>query len=419
VPEAQKQKEAKRRSIRAVEASNFFLADVQTGLGPFLAAYLASNGWNAGDVGVALTLSGLVTVVVQTPAGALVDRVRAKRTILAAGVAVLTCGALLLAWNHDRPFVYTAQVLIGSASPFLAPTLAAITMGLVGQRGFDRQFGKNQSFNAAGNVAAAVGIAAVSRAFGNQAIFILTAALGVPTVLALAAIRGDQIDNDAASGGRAATSASRSESIASLASDRVLVLFLCCVFLFHFANAAMLPQLGEMLAKGSARNAAPFMSACVIVTQLVITGSAGWIGRYANTHGRKLLLLVGFSVLPFRAVFYTMTHWTPALISIQILDGVANAIFTVVSVLVIADRTRGTGRFNLAQGALATAVGIGASLSNTFGGKITQYFGFRISFLALGAVAALAFLLLLLGVPETLPSETETPGTPASRVAPA
>jgi MFS family permease len=241
----------------------------------------------------------------------------------------------------------------------------------------------------------------------------------VPTVLALAAIRGDQIDNDAASGGRAATSASRSESIASLASDRVLVLFLCCVFLFHFANAAMLPQLGEMLAKGSARNAAPFMSACVIVTQLVITGSAGWIGRYANTHGRKLLLLVGFSVLPFRAVFYTMTHWTPALISIQILDGVANAIFTVVSVLVIADRTRGTGRFNLAQGALATAVGIGASLSNTFGGKITQYFGFRISFLALGAVAALAFLLLLLGVPETLPSETETPGTPASRVAPA
>ena len=163
----------------------------------------------------------------------------------------------------------------------------------------------------------------------------------------------------------------------------------------------MLPQLGEMLAKGSARDAAPFMSACVIVTQVVITVSAGWIGRYANTHGRKLLLLAGFSVLPVRAVFYTLTNWTPALISIQVLDGVANAIFTVVSVLVIADRTRGTGRFNLAQGALATAVGIGASLSTAFGGKIAQYFGFRVSFLALGAVAGAAFLLLLLGVPET------------------
>ena len=129
--------------------------------------------------------------------------------------------------------------------------------------------------------------------------------------------------------------------------------------------------------------------------------SASLIGKFANLHGRKPFLLLGFGVLPIRAVLYTLTHWPVALIAIQLLDGVANAIFGVVAVLVVADRTRGTGRFNLVQGALATAVGLGAALSTTFGGKLIQHFSYAVSFLSLGAVAAIAFLLLLFAVPET------------------
>ncbi len=162
----------------------------------------------------------------------------------------------------------------------------------------------------------------------------------------------------------------------------------------------MLPQLGELLAHGNPKAAAPFMSACVIVTQIVITISAAWIGRRA-ANGRKPLLLVGFGVLPIRGVLYTLTHTTGALIAIQVLDGVANAIFVVVSILVIADLTRGTGRFNLAAGALATMVGIGAALSATVGGQIIQHAGFSASFLGLAAIAVLAFALLWLAVPET------------------
>ena len=142
------------------------------------------------------------------------------------------------------------------------------------------------------------------------------------------------------------------------------------------------------------------MSACIIVTQIVITLSAAWIGRYA-AKGRKPLLLIGFGVLPIRGVLYTLTHATGALIAIQILDGVANAIFVVVSILVIADLTRGTGRFNLAAGALATMVGIGAALSTTVGGQIIQHAGFSASFLGLAAIAVFAFALLWLAVPET------------------
>jgi MFS family permease len=403
----------KKRSLRALEATNFFLADVQTGVGPFLAAYLAGAGWNPGRVGVALTVGGVVTVALQTPAGAFVDHLRSKRAILVLGALVLGMGAVLLALTTAPWAVYAAQVLIGGAGPFLAPTLGAITLGLVGRKFFDRQFGRNQGFNSAGNVACALLIAGVSHAFGNRAIFITTGVLTIPTILAVLFVRAGDINYEWARGGstKAANSpSSKAEPIhRALLGDRVLAMFLACAFLFHLANAAMLPELGEMLAKTSNAGVAPLMSACILVTQAIITCTAAFIGRLANARGRKPLLLIGFGVLPLRAVLYTLTHSTGNLIAIQVFDGIANAIFGVVSVLVIADRTEGTGRFNLLQGALATMVGLGAALSNLLGGKIVQYGSFRSSFLALGAVAVVAFALLLFGFPETL----KKPSAPA------
>ncbi len=402
-------------SLKALQSSNFFLADVQTGLGPFLAAYLAGAGWDPGRVGVVITLGGIISVVLQAPAGAVVDRVRSKRLILVLASAVLACGAVLLSWTVAPWAVYTSQVFIGGAGPFLAPTLAAVTMGLVGRQWFDQQFGKNQSFNSAGNVFCALLIAGVSKLFGNRAIFVTAAVLTIPTVLSVLRIRGQDIDYELARGGvseKQTDGSVQGTSITkALLGDRVLLTFLVCAFCFHFANAAMLPQLGEMLSTGSKASAAPFMSACIIVTQFVIMCSAMSIGRWANVHGRKPLLLLGFGVLPVRALLYTVVHQKAGLISVQALDGVANAIVGVVSVLVVADRTRGSGRFNLAQGALATAVGLGAALSTTFGGKLIQHGSYRVSFLALGGVAAVTLALLWLAMPETLNQRSDSNST--------
>jgi MFS family permease len=408
----------KKKSVRALEATNFFLADVQTGLGPFLAAYLAGAGWEPGRVGVALSVGGIITVLLQAPAGAIVDHLRSKRLILVIASAVLAAGAILLSLTAAPWAVYTSQVLIGGAGPFLGPTLAAVTMGIVGVTFFDRQFGKNQSFNSAGNVFCALLVGGVSHLFGNRAIFITAALLTIPTILATLAIKSKDIDYNLSRGGALQVDGkeipARASVIQTLLGDRILLIFLACAFLFHFANAAMLPQLGEMLSHGVRTSAAPFMSACIIVTQVVIMCSASAIGRFANVHGRKPLLLVGFGVLPIRAVLYTLTHNTESLIAIQLLDGVANAIFGVVSILVVADRTRATGRFNLVQGSLATAVGIGAALSTSFGGKLIQHYSYRISFLTLGAVAAIAFALLWFAVPETLPGPGEPDTDPSS-----
>lgn len=330
------------QNLRAVEWLNFFLADVQTGLGPFLAAYLAANGWNPGRVGYVLTFGGLVTVLTQTPAGAIIDAVHRKRTVLAASLAVLVAGALLLMGPLRLQSVYIAQFFIGSAASFLGLTVAAITLGIIGAKRFDKQFGRNQAFNSAGKVTAALLIACVSYRLGYRAIFAVAALLAIPAAIAIVSIDARQIDYAQSRGARNRGSTSKAEGLSSLMRNRPLVFFLITAFLFHISNAAMLPQLGELLARGDLKAAAPFMSACIIDTQLVIAISAVWIGRRAAVRGRKPLLLIGFGVLPIRGLLYTITRATPALIAIQILDGVANAIFLVVSILVIADLTRGT-----------------------------------------------------------------------------
>jgi MFS family permease len=390
-----------RRSLRALEWLNFFLADVQTGLGPFLAAYLTANSWNPARVGYVLTFGGLITVAMQTPAGAVVDGTHRKRALLAIALGVLVLGALLLMRTPTTFSVYLSQLVIGGAAPFLGPTVAAITLGIVGASAFDRQFGKNQSFNSGGNVVTALLIAYICYRYGYRTIFVLAALMAIPAVVSLLAIDGKEIDYARARSAASARKPSKS-GLATLARDQVLLAFLLAVFLFHLANAAMLPELGELLARANLKAAGPFMSACIIVTQLVIAIGAAWVGRRAGISGRRPLLLLGFGVLPIRGVLYTLTHTAGLLIAIQVLDGVANCIFVVVSVLVIADRTRGTGHFNFVSGVLATVVGIGAALSNGVGGAVSQRFGFAASFFSLAAVAFVAFLVLFFAVPETL-----------------
>jgi MFS family permease len=380
---------------------NFFLADIQTGVGPFVAAYLAASHWNPEQVGIALTVGGLAGVAAHAPAGALIDAVRQKRVLLTIGVVLLMTSALLLALYPAFPAVMAAQILLGAIGAILAPAVAAITLGVVGPAGFDRRFGRNQAFNSAGNVAAALLMGGIGYVLSNRAIFFAVPLLAIPCLPAIAAIAPQEIDYARARGAQCSDGGSPTASIwTALANERILVFVLCSV-LFHFANAAMLPQLGEMLAHGRVRQSAPFMSACVIVTQTVIAFSAAWIGRVAAGWGRRPLLLIGFGVLPIRGVLYTLTSSVPLLIGIQILDGIANAIFGVVSILVIADLTRGTGRFNATQGALAAAVGIGASCSNTVAGYIVQHAGYTASFQSLAGIAAIAWALLFLLVPET------------------
>jgi MFS family permease len=396
-----------RRTLRALDWLNFFLADVQTGVGPFLAIYLAKYGWNEELVGAALMVGGVAGIAAQTPAGALVDRVRSKRSLIAGGLAALAAGALLIALLPRLWPVMFAQILIGAGSTVFIPAICAISLGIVGHRLFDRRQGRNQGFNSAGNVAAALSMGLIGYFGSDRGIFFFVVASTAPTLWALQRIAPADIDYEVARGTEVDASAGPSVSrVSDLIKIRPLVIFLICAVLFHFANAAMLPLLGEMLAKGHGRSSMMFMSACVITTQAVITLIASWSGAKAGSWGRKPVLLIAFLVLPIRAVLYTLTSNTEFLVAIQVLDGVGAGIFGVVSVLVIADLTEGTGRFNLALGAITTAVGIGASLSQVIAGGLVHHFGYRVGFLFLAAVAAAALGLLYFFMPETRTSRS-------------
>lgn len=390
-----------RRTPLGLDWLNFLLADVQTGVGPFLAIYLAGYKWDEERVGLALAVGGIAGILAQTPAGALVDFLRSKRALVGVAVAALAAGALLIALRPSFWPVMSAQVLIGGTSSVFLPAICAMSLGIVGRAAFDARQGRNQTFNSAGNVIAAVSMGVLGYLVSNRSIFFFVAAFAVPTILVLLLIRPSEIDYELARGATDGEKGSKVESVEVLFWERPLVLFLGCAVMFHFANAAMLPLLGEMLAKGQGRSSMMFMSACVVTTQFVITLIASWSGRTAGTWGRKPLLLIAFGVLPIRGVLYTLTSNTALLVAIQIMDGVGAGIFGVVSVLVIADLTRGTGRFNLTLGAITTAVGIGAALSQVVAGSIVHHVGFRAGFLFLVGVASAAFAILYLFMPET------------------
>jgi MFS family permease len=393
------------RSLAGLDWTNFFLADVQTGVGPFLAIFLTSLpalGWNQESAGWALTVGGLAGIAAQTPAGALVDRLRAKRTLIAIGVMCLAASALIIALFPRFWPVMVAQAIIGSTSSVFIPAVAAISMGLVGRAAFDRRQGRNQTFNSAGNVVAAVAMGLLGYYKGGRSIFFFVIVMVAPTLLCLKRIDPNEIDYDVARGCEPGEESQQPVGgIGELVRDRRVIIFLACAVMFHFANAAMLPLLGEMLGANHGRASMLFMTACVVTTQLVVTALAGPVGRLASCWGRKRLLLIGFAALPVRGVLYTLTHNTTLLVAIQLLDGVAAVVFGVVSVLVIADLTRGTGRFNLAQGAIATAIGTGASLSQVIAGGIAHRAGFSAAFLFLAAIAAAGLALFWFAMPET------------------
>ncbi len=392
-----------RRSLRALDWLNFFLADVRTGVGPFLAIYLATQGWNQQAVGLALTMGGLAGVLCQAPAGALVDAMRPKRALIAGAVALIAIGAVGLAAGAPGTLVIAMQLGFGAAGSILGPAVAAVTLGLVGHRCMAERVGRNHRFDSAGNLAAAAAYGLIGYVISNRAIFWFAAGLAAPALWTLSRIRSGEIGYARARGTPEDKGAPPTR-LGELLKNRRLRLFAGCAVLFHFANAAMLPLLGEMLAAGNERHAVLFMSACVMVTQALVALVAPWVGRHAEAWGRRPLLLLGFGVLPVRGVLYTLTASPALLIAIQVLDGIGVAIFGVVSILVIADVTKGSGRFNLSQGAIGMAVGVGASLSNAVAGSVVHWFGYSAGFMSLAGVAAVATIILWRGMPETRPT---------------
>jgi MFS family permease len=389
---------------------NFLVANVKDGLGPFLAVYLlASQHWDAGKIGIVMMVAGIATVAARAPFGALVDWTHYKRELIVGAAAVVAAGALAISLFPAFAGVALAQTAIGAADAVFPPAIAAISLGVVGSKGFTRRVGRNEAFTHAGTAFTALAAGVAGWLIAPNAVLWFIAALAVVSIFAALKIDPRSIDHAAARGAERGHD-EQPVSLRALLNCKPLLMFTASITLFHFANAAMLPLLGEKLALGSTGAATLFMGACITTAQLVMVPMAILVGHKADSWGRKPIFLAGFAVLPLRGLLYTLTQNPYALVSIQILDGIGAGIFGALFFIVVADLTRGSGRYNLAQGAASAAWGLGAALSNSVAGFIVDAAGYNAAFLTLALIASAALVLFCLAVPETRQS-SEQPAT--------
>jgi len=393
---------ASSRSRYGLDWMNFFLADVQTGFGAFVAFYLAHLGWSERDVGFALTLGGLAGVASQIPGGALADALSWKRALIATGIAMIGAAALILALVPTYVTVLLASLLQGVTGGIITPAIGAISLGLVGRRAMSLRTGRNYRYAAGGHAATAALMGLVGAYFAMGTIFIAAAALCIPALIALWFIRPDEIDYARAR--NAAAGARGVGRISDLLKNRGLILFTAALVLFQLADASMLPLIGENLVTTVPTGSSLWMSGLIIVPQIVVAIFAPWVGFHSEKRGRKPLLLLGFAAEPIRAALLAFTNAYGFLIVAQLLSGITGAIIGVLTVIVIADLTAGTGRFNLAQGAVGAATGIAASLSTLITGFLFQGVGQAGGFIAIAAVAGAATALIGMFVTETKPA---------------
>ncbi len=386
-----------------LDALNFFLADVRGGLGAFVSVFLVTEAqWTPAQIGAVLTVSGLIGISVHTPMGALIDMTRAKRELLVVSVILLAICAVAIERSPTGPVVLVADIVMAILGGVFAPTVAAITLGLVAQREFAPRLARNAVFDRIGNFFIAGLVGLIGWWWSQRTTFYLIPVFAFLSAWAALSIPAGAIDHDRARGFTNQQSTSSPESWWRLLfHHRPLLALSVAVAIFHFANASMLPLVGQKLALAHPGLETALVSACILVAQLVTMPVAILVGFKADVWGRKPLLLIACFALALRGVVFAYSDSAPILVAAQILDGVSAGILDVLIPLMLADIVGGTGRYSMSRGLLSTIQGVGGSLSNVAAGTIVVWGGYGAAFSVLAVVAALAGCLVVVALSET------------------
>ncbi|MBN9582293.1 MAG: MFS transporter [Afipia sp.] len=403
-------------ALRPLLALNFFMADMQAGIGPFLGVFLLAHGWQSGWIGTVMTAGGVAGMVMTTPAGALIDATRNKKLyVIIPGICtVLASGLVLL--SQEFWLVAASQVATAIAGAAIGPAVAGITLGIVRQAGFNRQNGRNQAFNHAGNVVGASLSGWLGWLYGFTAVFWLAAAFGVLSIASVLMIPSDSIDDDAARGlEHEGGDDGHVSGFRVLVESKPLLILAAALLFFHLGNAAMLPLYGLAVVADHHADPTSFVAMTIVIAQgtMILTSLAAM--RMAEKEGYWLVLLISFIALPIRGVVaaWLLNEW--GVYPVQILDGVGAGLQSVAVPGLVARILNGTGRINAGQGAVMTVQGVGASLSPAIGGWIAQGLGYGPMFLILGAFATISVGLWMIFASLLKPACAGKPG----RLAPA
>ncbi|MBO0733116.1 MAG: MFS transporter [Methylocapsa sp.] len=392
-------------SRRGLDWFAFFVADVQTGFGPFVAAYLTAQKWTQVDIGFILTVGGLVSLAGQIPGGAIVDAARSIQR--AAALAVLAIGASAFALAAWPIFIVVlgSRIAQAGASCVLGPAMAAISLGLVGHDAIGERLGRNASFASIGTGLAAVSMGASGYYLSSRAVFFVAAAMAAPALIALFRMNPSEIHSAKAHSHDPQSSPSTMTSgLRNLLGNAPLRIFAGSVLLFQLANAGMLPIAASIVTLRSSNLATVLIAGALVVPQFVVALLSPRVGRKAQKRGRRPLLIAGFGALAFRGALFAFVINPYLFVVVQLLDGISAAVFGVMVPLIIADISRDTGHFNLAQGVIGCAVGIGAAVSTMLFGYISDHFGSYAAFVTMSGTAAAGLAMVWLAMPETCPN---------------
>ncbi|WP_053569930.1 MFS transporter [Caballeronia cordobensis] len=373
----------------ALEGLNFFMADVQAGIGPFLGVFLQAHGWLPEAIGTVMTLGGIAGMLATSPAGALVDATHHKRGVIVIAGVMTTLASLALWVSHSFPMVAASQIFTAVTGAALGPAVAGVTLGIVREKGFDRQFGRNQVANHAGNVVGAALSGWLGWRYGFGAVFVLAGVFGLLTVISTLLIRRDAIDHDSARGLGASKSSEHEHAsgFRVLLTCRPLLLLAASLAMFHLGNAAMLPLYGLAVVAARQGDPSAFTAQTIVVAQLVMVVAACFANRLIQRIGYWGVILITFLALPLRGMVAAMFISAWGVWPVQALDGIGAGLQSVAVPALVVRLLQGTGRVNVGQGVVMTVQGIGAALSPALGGVLAQRFGYASAFLVLGAVS--------------------------------
>ena len=364
-------------------ALNFALAGAREGFGPFLGVYLQKQGFDPAATGFAMGLAGLAGLLATTPVGALIDRTAYKRAALAVAVLGIAAGAVALVSTDSLWLIALSQVVIGVADTSVAPLVAAVTLGIVGQQAYGHQVSRNEAYNHAGNAANAAlsGLLGYTLGLGYVAIAIVV--MAVASCGVLLTIDKGRIDHGTARGGEQ----DERSTLRVLFGTKPLLLLAGTVFAYQTANGAMLPFLAQAR---TAAGADPSLTTGVmtVVSQATMVGAALLAARIAKGRGHAGVLPIALGLVVVRGILAAFaTSWW-LVIPVQLLEGLAMGLGGVAIPALVAEIMDGTGHANAGLGGVMTAYGAGATVSPLLAGLVAQYLGFSAAFIALAAVAA-------------------------------
>jgi MFS family permease len=391
----------------ALRALNFFMADMQAGIGPFVGVYLLAHGWQNGMIGSVITLGSIVGVLVLIPAGAWVDSSRNKRWIVVVSGLAAVCASSIILIRQDFWPVAVSQVTTTIAGAAVGPAVTGITLGMYRQSGFNRQLGINQAYNHAGNAVGAAISGLLGWKFGLPAVLWLALAFGVISMACVLAIPPQSIDDRAARGLRANGRAEHQVSgLTILISCKPLLLLAITLAIFYLGNGAMISLYALAVVSAKQGDPAVFIATTVVVAQVTMVCASLLAARCVEKYGAWLVILISFLVLPARVLLapHLIVGW--GVFPMQILDGITSGLHTVAIPVLVARILNGTGRINLGQGAIITAQSAGAALSPAIGGWIADWKGYNAAFYTFGAFAIVAIVLWTTLAPSLKPMRT-------------